>query len=441
MIDELELLARFGTEEATLGNGRRSASSIAQSSPTEEARRRAGRALAAAIAASATAAPTAPEADECIADTVTAGTVTPLPLSTTGGAGGGPRRGRRSWRRRRWTVATAAAAVAAVAAAATVLANVVAPPGGPVGPTSAAAAVLDQAAQQALHAPPNTQPGPGQYLYLKRVNGNLVNGGVISMTKPSKLPWSFTTSVIQSWIAPDGAGRVVTGSPTTKALPIPPAVFTPQWPTTRKGSKPPDKIKELGPGGKLTPIPPSHGAGKIVSKLTPLSPTYNPPGTLAYPDANLPTSPAALRRAIVQRYERGHGQAFETFLLAGSFLQETASPALRAALYQVVASLPGVVEKGPATDRLGRKGIAVALLANGISYQLILDPKTSATLQSQSVVIDPTATPPFPTPAPRKGGGLAVGVVSQPPADTVASYTIYVSTGIVDSTTAVPPPA
>jgi hypothetical protein len=48
-------------------------------------------------------------------------------------------------------------------------------------------------------------------------------------------------------------------------------------------------------------------------------------------------------------------------VIADRLLFASTSPALRSALYRVIAHLPGVQLLGWQTDRLGRRGIAVAL--------------------------------------------------------------------------------
>jgi hypothetical protein len=61
----------------------------------------------------------------------------------------------------------------------------------------------------------------------------------------------------------------------------------------------------------------------------------------------------------------------EEFVEVGDLLRESpAPPALREALYEVAANIPGVVVKGHYTDALGRTGIAVE--RNGEA--LVIDP-------------------------------------------------------------------
>ena len=79
----------------------------------------------------------------------------------------------------------------------------------------------------------------------------------------------------------------------------------------------------------------------------------------------------------------------ETFVLIGDLLRETyASPALRAALYEVAAGLPGVELIGNVRDASGRPGVAVAYEHDGARNELIFDPETAAMLGESSVVTE-----------------------------------------------------
>lgn len=87
----------------------------------------------------------------------------------------------------------------------------------------------------------------------------------------------------------------------------------------------------------------------------------------------LPTDPAKLQSVLqakfTQRFDSDANptpspgtvtQSAELFVVVGDLLRESpASPALREALYDVAANIPGVVVKGDYTDALGRTGTAV----------------------------------------------------------------------------------
>jgi hypothetical protein len=97
---------------------------------------------------------------------------------------------------------------------------------------------------------------------------------------------------------------------------------------------------------------------------------------------DLPTDPAELRAMLVARHiEGGPPGPAEDFVQIGDLLRETdASPALRAAIYKVGATIPGVEVLGPARDHFGRLGIGLAYDHQGGGAELILDPRTSALL-------------------------------------------------------------
>jgi len=134
------------------------------------------------------------------------------------------------------------------------------------------------------------------------------------------------------------------------------------------------------------------------------------------PALNLPTNPDALYAKLHdESVGNANGTEAEMFTLVGDALRETAaSPALRSSLYEVAARIPGVELVGPAVDRIGRHGLAVAYAGrvDHERHELIFDPKTSALLEEEDVALD----------------GNEFGY----PAGTVIGYATYVSTGVVD---------
>jgi hypothetical protein len=124
----------------------------------------------------------------------------------------------------------------------------------------------------------------------------------------------------------------------------------------------------------------------------------------------------------VARYEGGKPDPLGTFTFAGTFLQEGASPALRAALYRVIEDVPGIRWLGPMTDYLGRHGVGIgAPPYDGVQQQLIFDPTTSTALEERRVQVSPA-------------GGFG-----HFPVGTVVGYTVYVTSGVVRSDTSVLP--
>ena len=152
--------------------------------------------------------------------------------------------------------------------------------------------------------------------------------------------------------------------------------------------------------------------------------------------ARLPTQPAALLRAIERQLRLKETAPTSTAgatasevattsvfsVIANRLLFESNSPTLRAALYRVIAHLPGVQLLGWRTDRIGRRGIAVAISHAEVGdeatrMELLFDPATSDPLQTQLVQLAPlyeSGTPPLPR-------------------GTVLRYTVFVKRGIVNS--------
>jgi hypothetical protein len=101
--------------------------------------------------------------------------------------------------------------------------------------------------------------------------------------------------------------------------------------------------------------------------------------------------------------------------VAGWLASAPVTPKLQAALYTVIAGLPGVRYEGAATDPVGRRGTAIAMLqppprGPGADEQevykqrLIINPATGQLLASQQVVVKPA-------PAGARGPGHPVGMV------------------------------
>ncbi|MFC1442856.1 CU044_5270 family protein [Streptacidiphilus sp. N1-10] len=94
----------------------------------------------------------------------------------------------------------------------------------------------------------------------------------------------------------------------------------------------------------------------------------------------LPTDTDALRKLLAAD---GSGRAFgQIALLLG---ESPAEPALRAALYRVLAQLPRVQLEGPAKDSVGRTGTAVAFPTGDVTERLVIDPKTGLLLERMEI--------------------------------------------------------
>jgi hypothetical protein len=282
---------------------------------------------------------------------------------------------RRQWRHgSRWAVA--AGGVTAVALSAVAVMALL-PAGDTGGPSPAAAAVLLHAARTAAQQPASVPPGPGQFVYTKSQGLN-ENTTVPASGKAFNV---FQTVIREAWIGSDGSGRI-------KQTEGPPRFAT----TVDRAAWIADGKPALG-----------DGSGDMNSNFG--------AGQLSYVNlTTLPTEPGQLKQLIEKRtIEGGPPGNAETFTIIGDLLRETyAPPGVRSALYTVAAQLPGVQLIGAAHDQLGRPGTAVGYTAHGNTQELIFDPQTSALLAEQTV--DNT--------------GAVVG------------WTAYLSSGVVDSTSA-----
>jgi hypothetical protein len=277
--------------------------------------------------------------------------------------------------------AVAAGLVAAAAAAALLLVNFPGSPGpGSTGPGGAGrgstglgsvTAILDAAAVAAGHGSGAGQPpGPGQYLYVEQIEARGLSN------EPTRAcPEAPMTA--RAWVAADGSGRQIGTFPSRCAAE--------------------DFDLSYAQGGLSWDL---YGVVRA--------------GTL-------PTRPKALERAIVTRFEHGRSRPSATFVYAATFLNAGSTAALRAALYRMIESLPGVQNLGRATDRLGRHGQAVGLVTAGTREVLIFDPASTVVLESKMVAVPPK----------QSGNNML-------PAGTVLQYTEYLRVGVVNSDTAIP---
>jgi hypothetical protein len=231
---------------------------------------------------------------------------------------------------------------------------------GPAG--RSAVTLLAHAAAAAAQRPGGGLPGPGQYAYnavmlqvqyVWEYNGRLEKPRRLGL---GKCPWTL----IQEWMPPRliwrGFSRFTqSGAPHCGVIPG-------RYPLAAPGTMPGWQTNLLAWRG-------------------------------------LPTDPAALKLAIADRFgsstapggfgspsRDAYRDPYALFYIASDLLSFDAPPALRAALYEVMAHLPGVQDLGPATDRLGRHGVAVGVTKeyHGNHYRdvFIFDPATSTGLQN-----------------------------------------------------------
>jgi hypothetical protein len=316
----------------------------------------------------------------------------------------GVERRRRSLRRRagRRRLALSGAVVAALAAGVLTAAALL-PTGGShdaqLGPTPASAAIaLDRAASTAMRQTA-VYPTARQYEYVK-VQEGLTNSGALRGF--GFRFWQSDTK--QDWYKANGSGRE-------------------RIVNNREGFLAPlDRAAARAHGLSLAQVMPNQDGDS----------TYPAGGITYYSDfdpAGLPTQPAALLRAIKRELRATRtphtapaASVFE--VIADRLLFASTSPTLRAALYRVIAHLPGVQLLGWQTDRIGRRGIAVAISHAEVGdeatrRELLFDPTTSEPLQTQLVQMAP-----LPPEVP--------GAAPMPPG-TVLEYTVFIKRGVVNS--------
>jgi hypothetical protein len=303
-------------------------------------------------------------------------------------------------RPRRRTVTAIAAAGLAIA-----IAIPIAIPGGVTGGADpSAAAVLHRVALRAAKQPQEPTPGPGEFLYTRSESDSTFlyvvgDGRTFSFAQPSTRT---------SWLGPDGSGRILDAAGAVTFL-------TEDDRATWIAAGSPDLCLDACPG-------------KTESELFDA-------GELRYANySNLPTDPEELLELIEGRELVGgpHGD-WETFEIVGDLLRETSlQPRERAALYQVIAELPGVELVGRVVDGAGRSGVAVAYTRMNTDapsrHELIFDPITAELLgENEVLVADSTVD------VESGGPGAIYGGVG--PAGTKTYSITYLVSGIVDSTT------
>lgn len=276
-------------------------------------------------------------------------------------------------------------AAAAVIALAVLVATVILPDSSGR-PPSAGASELGRLALVADSQPPPTAPGPGQYQYTSSVEA------YTSSVLDGPHPYTYLLpETRQIWIGADGSGRILETFGTASFL-------SPQDQAAWQAAGSPNLAQ--GPSDS------TFGPGQLSDGPTDLS--------------KLPTDPSALGALLSSRQiEGGPPGPAEDFTQVGDLLRETdASPALRAALFQVAAAIPGVQQLGTVTDHSGRSGVGVAFVSGGTRHELIFDPTDSTLMGEQDIVLDAS--------------------VAHEPAGTLADWAVYLSSDVVNSDTTGP---
>jgi len=274
----------------------------------------------------------------------------------SGTDGAPPLEPRRRQGRRRTVRALLAAAVLAVAIA--IVVPLVVPADRPGGPEFAsAAAVLHRLARVAGNRRADAAPSAGQYVYTKSRYTQTMSVG---SDGPGGSYRYVESAVRQIWIAPDGSGRLAEVS-----------------------------------GDASFPTPADQAAWRAdgsqdLGAYSGADDTYQAGGLFFQDLSGFSTQQGQLKSELAAYAKKQNESMFEA---AGDLLRETyAPPELRAALFDVVAELPGVEYLGNVTDDAGRSGVALGVSKEGQTDKLIFDKHTSALL-GESTVTDASAPP------------------------------------------------
>lgn len=298
-----------------------------------------------------------------------------------------------------WSVGIAAACIAVVAVAAAVR------PSDSQAPLNKAATVLERAS---LAAASGTGLASGTSLSF--TDTYLVHGSYAPLTGS---PFNYQIMGTANWtITASGTGE---GQLTLGSVSFP----TPQDETAfiTAGSPDLEPTKQLS---ETLPLSPSQSAALQAQHGIGGAPAQ--PSVLPYSEvATLSTNPTTLRTELVQRFESGRFDVGKTIDLAASLLEEGASGPQRAALYKMVAGLPGVTSNGTVvTDVTHQPGTAVSVTEGGIEHQVIFDPTTSTVLEERWTPVGPSSAPPSSairsTPSPVDHQSLAYTVFGTPTA-------------------------
>src|SRR2546428_5982292 len=179
--------------------------------------------------------------------------------------------------------------------------------------------------------------------------------------------WSFSVNGEREiWVAPNGSGRILehTGAPSF----LSPADET-AW----------------HEAGSPQLLPEGSDTDEVFKS-----------GGLSFIDfANLPDDATQLGILIQQRKVLdGPPGSTGTLSIVGDLLSETyAPPALRAALFQVASTIPGIESLGDVKDPTGRAGVGLAVTSDGLRTELVFDPATSDLLARLQVRVDESGAP------------------------------------------------
>lgn len=271
--------------------------------------------------------------------------------------------------------------------------------GGGVAPqTASAASVLRTSAVALERHAASWALGPGEYFYRRFAVSFRYTGFGHGST-------FVVRSIDQLWSARDGAGRTqehvvgVNGTPEQKR-----SVFARGYDDRLRPSRKPFLLG-LGDFGislsyaQLRSLPTDPGAlgryvGRVASHIVRTSPLAK-----AF-------SPTQLRTAIIFQLTRSLGEV-------------PSSAGVRASIYRLLATTPGIRLLGHTRDVAGRSGVALEASAGLFRFEIVLDPRTGTLLQTSRSLIRRTPLMP----------GYPAGLVNR---------STILRTGVVGSTDSIP---
>lgn len=237
---------------------------------------------------------------------------------------------------------------------------------GQLGPATASAqTLLRQAARAiALHA---WQPlGPGQYFYYRQIDSYPQHNGV-APARP--------TEIQDVWVAANGFARIVQTGPSTVIAGGDVLINH----ATRQQLQAERNRERHGAHLHILAYPQKYQWGS--------SPDYQHL-------IHLPTTPSKLQQYIEQHATGGGPRSSNIFSYAeGLLLGAPLPPKVSAAMYHVIARLPGMRLIGPTHDPLGRPGVAIGLFFKNQPgrIELILDPNTGVLLGEREISLNAKA--------------------------------------------------
>jgi len=300
---------------------------------------------------------------------------------------------RRPVRLRRVAVVAAASLVVAGAAATTIT---VWPDGTPTaGPTT--------------HAPGPTAPGTDAITKADSASATMdlvvqrvANAQPLDLRHGGYLYTAGRAMSVQSAVGPDGGvANYVTEE------------VTERWSALDEGTSP--KLVRTTRGLNAHPLTPADAEklaryGTDYTKVT--TSTYDPadpeqagdpklnPGPPPEPGlsnptpaflASLPTDPdqlvALLRDSVGEEGPNGDRQVFKAGVALATATDALLSPELRAALYEALATVPGVERIPGQVDLAGRAGVAIAHSYDGKRTEIVIDPATSRAIGFRMVAL------------------------------------------------------